>query len=435
MKNIVAIVGRPNVGKSTLFNRLTQTRDAIVEPVSGTTRDRHYGKVEWCGRQFSIIDTGGYLEGSDDVFEKEIRKQVEFAIEEAQLILFMVDVEEGLSELDEDIARILRKSRKPVLLAANKVDTSLKNLQAAEFYRLGFGEMFNISSSSGSGTGELLDAILDKLPVLAEEEEGVHIPRLAFVGKPNVGKSSIINLFLGADRNIVTPVSGTTRDAIDTRYNAFGFDFILTDTAGLRRRTKIDNDIEFYSTLRTERAIENADVCLLMIDALEGVQKQDLAIYYTIVKHHKGVVILINKWDLVDKTTNTLEEYRQMVKEQLAPFNDVPIIFTSVLEKQRVHKALQTAVEVYKNKMQKIPTSKLNELILPEIEKFPPPMYKGKIVNIKYIQQIPTHSLSFAFYCNLPQYIKEPYKRFLENKLRMYFQLTGVPINIFFRQK
>jgi GTPase len=435
MRHLVAIVGRPNVGKSTLFNRLTESRHAIVESVSGVTRDRHYGQVEWQGKTFAVVDTGGYIKNSSDIFEQEIKKQVELAIDEAEVILFAVDVTTGITDLDQAVAALLRKRGKSVIVVANKVDDAQKQMQIAEFYGFGFDSLFGISAISGSGTGDLLDHVLTLLPADVQNEDLSNIPRLAVVGKPNVGKSSIINTFLGHDRNIVTSLAGTTRDAIETRYKGFGFDFILVDTAGIRKKSKVEEDIEFYSVLRSFRAIDNSDVCLFMIDATEGVQKQDLNIFYKIIESRCGVVVVINKWDLVEKDHKTLDAYKADLLEKLAPFNDVPVVFTSVTEKQRIHKALEIAMEVYHSKTQHIPTSELNKVMLEEIEKCPPPMYKGKIVNIKYIQQVPTHNMAFAFYCNSPQYVKENYKRFLENKMRHHFKLTGVPFSLFFRTK
>ncbi len=434
MANIVAIVGRPNVGKSTLFNRLTESRDAIVDPTSGVTRDRHYGKAEWSGVEFSVIDTGGYTLNSEDIFEEEIKKQVQLAIEESSSILFMLDTTTGITDHDEAIASFLRKSDKPLLIVANKVDTNDRILQASEFYSLGLGEVYCISSASGGGTGELLDALIATFPEKVNPPDP-EIPRIAVVGRPNVGKSSLVNALLNAERNIVTNIAGTTRDALLTRYQSFGFDFFIVDTAGIRKRSKVHEDIEFYSVLRAIRAIEESDVCLLMVDASEGIQKQDLNIFYTIEKNGKGVVILINKWDLVEKDTSTMKKYEDEIRERIAPFTDVPIIFTSTISKQRIHKAIETAIDVYKNMSTRIPTSKLNDILLPIIEHTPPPGYKGKTVRIKYVMQLPTYKTSFAFYCNLPQYVKDPYKRFLENKLRENFDLTGIPINVFFRSK
>lgn len=434
MSNIVAIVGRPNVGKSTLFNRLTESRDAIVDPTEGVTRDRHYGKALWNGHEFSIIDTGGYVQGSDDIFEEEIRKQVVLAIEEANVILFMVDVMSGTLDMDREIANLLRRSKKKVILVANKVDTGDKTALSAEFYGLGLGEIYCISAQNGSGTGELLDHITSDF-ILEKESEAEQIPKIAIVGKPNVGKSSLLNALIGQERNIVTPISGTTRDSINMRYKSFGFDFYLIDTAGIRKKAKVQEDIEFYSVLRSIRTIEESDVCLFMIDATEGMQKQDLNIYYIIEKNKKGVVILVNKWDLVAKDHKTHDEYEARLRESLGTFSDVPILFISALNKQRIHKALEEASKVYENRTKKISTSKLNEFLLPIIEQTPPPSNKGKYIKIKYITQLPMHYPCFAFFCNSPQYIREPYRRFLENQLRKNFDFSGVPIRLFFRQK
>ncbi|HET8884732.1 MAG TPA: ribosome biogenesis GTPase Der [Salinimicrobium sp.] len=434
MSSIVAIVGRPNVGKSTFFNRLIQRREAIVDSVSGVTRDRHYGKSDWNGRAFSIIDTGGYVIGSDDVFEAEIDKQVELAIAEADAIIFMVDVETGVTSMDEDVAQLLRKSQKPVFLTVNKVDNSKRLENAVEFYALGLGEYYPIASISGSGTGELLDALIESLPV-EEEEEEEELPRFAVVGRPNAGKSSFINALIGEDRYIVTDVAGTTRDAIDTRYNRFGFEFNLVDTAGIRRKSKVKEDIEFYSVMRSVRAIEHCDVCLIVMDAQRGFDGQVQNIFWLAERNRKGIVILVNKWDLLEKETQTLKEYEDNIRREIAPFTDVPIIFISALTKQRIFKAIETAVEVYKNRSKKIKTSVLNEVMLPIIENQPPPALKGKYVKIKYCMQLPTPQPQFAFFCNLPQYVKEPYKRFIENKLRKEFNFTGVPVSVYFRKK
>lgn len=435
MSNIIAIVGRPNVGKSTLFNRLTESSNAIVKEISGVTRDRIYGRGEWNGMPFSVIDTGGYVHGSEDIFEGEIRKQVKLAIEEASVIVFMVDVTTGIVDLDETVAAMLRKSKKKVFIVANKVDNTQRYGLSSEFYQFGLGDVYDMSATNGSGTGELLDDIINAFDPNAQFEEVSDLPRIAVVGKPNVGKSSLINAFTGQERNIVTDISGTTRDAINTRFKAFGFDFMLIDTAGIRKKAKVTEDIEYYSTLRSVRTIENADVCIFMIDATEGIQKQDLHIYYMIEKNHKGVVVLVNKWDLVEKDHTTMLQYEEKLREELAPFNDVPIIFTSTLTKQRIHKALETAMEVYANRIKKVPTSELNDLLLPIIDATPPPSLKGKYIKIKYITQLPTHAPAFAFFCNLPQYIPDSYKRFLENKLRANFNFTGIPIRIFFRKK
>lgn len=435
MSNIIAIVGRPNVGKSTLFNRLTESQNAIVKEVSGVTRDRIYGRGEWNGMPFSVIDTGGYVRGSDDVFEEEIRKQVIIAIEEASVIVFMVDVMTGIVDLDSTVAELLRKSKKKVFVVANKVDNTQRYGLSSEFWSFGLGDVYDVSATNGSGTGELLDDIIKAFDPNAQFQEETDLPRIAVVGKPNVGKSSLINAFTGQERNIVTDVSGTTRDAINTRYRAFGFDFMLIDTAGIRKKAKVQEDIEYYSTLRSVRTIEGSDVCIFMIDATEGIQKQDLHIYYMIEKNHKGVVVLVNKWDLIEKDHTTMLAYEEKIREELAPFNDVPIIFTSTITKQRIHKALETAMEVYENRVKKIATSDLNDLLLPIIEATPPPSLKGKYIRIKYITQLPTHAPAFAFFCNLPQYIPDSYKRFLENKLRENFNFSGVPVRIFFRKK
>ena len=436
MSNIVAIVGRPNVGKSTLFNRLTESRDAIVKEISGVTRDRLYGKGEWNGYQFSVIDTGGYATTKEDIFEGEIRKQVELAVEEANVILFMLDVTTGIVEMDNVVAQLLRKSKKKIIVVANKVDSNDRVGMSAEFYSLGLGEVFDLSATNGSGTGEILDALV---PYFDKENESIReeddLPRFAIVGRPNVGKSSLINAFTGQERNIVTDISGTTRDSIHTRYKSFGFDFLLIDTAGIRKKAKVTEDIEFYSVLRSVRTIENADVCLFLIDASEGIQKQDLSIYYMIEKNSKGVVVLVNKWDLVEKDHKTMVEYEENLRKQLAPYNDVPIIFTSTITKQRIHKALETAMEVFTNRTKKIPTSKLNDVMLEVIQQTPPPANKGKYIKIKFVQQLPTHAPAFAFFCNLPQYLTEAYRRFLENRMREVFDFKGVPIKIFFRKK
>jgi len=435
MSNIIAIVGRPNVGKSTLFNRLTKSRTAIVEEVSGVTRDRIYGVSEWNGIDFSVIDTGGYVQGSDDIFEGEIRKQVEIAIDEANVILFVVDVTVGVTDLDEEVAKILRKTNKPIYLVANKVDNTARQFDSADFYQFGLGELFNVSAINGSGTGELLDKLVTEFDPEGAPEDEEHIPRIAVVGKPNVGKSSFINAITGEERNIVTPISGTTRDSIDTRYQLFGFDFKLIDTAGIRKKAKVDQGLEYFSVVRSIRSIENADVCIFMIDAADGIGKQDLNIFYVIEKNKKGVVVLVNKWDLVEKDTMSTKEWEDNIREQLAPFNDVPIIFTSTVTKQRLHKGLEKAMEVHENRIQRISTSKLNEFVMDVVKKQPPPAVKGKFVKIKYATMLPTHSPSFAFFCNMPQYIREDYKRFIENRLREEFNFEGVPIRVFFRKK
>ncbi|MFN9595470.1 MAG: ribosome biogenesis GTPase Der [Bacteroidota bacterium] len=433
MANIVAIVGRPNVGKSTLFNRLVQERKAIVDEVAGVTRDRHYGKSEWTGHHFTVIDTGGYVRGSEDIFEDEIRKQVMLAVDEADVILFVVDVTTGLTDLDEEVARMLRKSKKKVLLVANKVDHSGRGFENAEFYKLGLGEIFNISAISGSGTGELLDETVSDFP--QEEPEQDNLPKIAIVGQPNVGKSSLLNTLLGMERTIVTPMAGTTRDTIHTRYKGFGFDFYLIDTAGLRRKGKVKEDIEFYSVMRTIRAIEDSDVCILMIDATQGLSAQDINIYGLAERNKKGIVLLVNKWDLIEGKEKSMKLIEEEIREKLAPFNDIPIIFTSVLKKQRIHKALETALEVYQNRKQRISTSTLNKVMLAVIEHYPPPSTKGKSIKIKYVTQLPGGNPHFAFFCNLPQYIRDPYRRYLENQLRANFNLTGVPISIHLRAK
>lgn len=435
MANIVAIVGRPNVGKSTLFNRLTQSRKAIVDEISGVTRDRHYGKTDWNGKEFSIIDTGGYVTGSDDVFEEEIRKQVLLAMEESDLILFLVDVTSGITHSDELIAQILRKTSKKSILVVNKVDNSERYFESNEFYKLGLGDIFPISSINGSGTGELLDKIVASLPKPAEIVEETELPKFSIVGRPNVGKSSLVNALLDTERNIVTPIAGTTRDSIYTRYNKFNHDFYLIDTAGLRKKAKVKEDIEFYSVMRSIRAIENSDVCMLMLDATQGIESQDLHILKLIIRNKKGVVILVNKWDLVEKDTKTADQYIKDLKKRTAPFEDYPVVFISAIHKQRIHKVLEEAVKVHENRRKKITTSQLNKIMLEAIEAFHPPVYKGKYINIKYVSQLPVPTPAFAFFCNLPQYIKDPYKRYLENRLRENFDFKGVPIEIFFRKK
>jgi len=435
MSNIVAIVGRPNVGKSTFFNRLIQRREAIVDAVSGVTRDRHYGKSDWNGKEFSLIDTGGYVVGSDDIFEAEIDKQVELAIDEADAIIFMVDVESGVTGMDEDVAQLLRKSKKPVFLAVNKVDNYKRAEDAVEFYSLGLGEYYTIASINGSGTGDLLDALVEALPDVEEEEEVDELPRFAVVGRPNAGKSSFINALIGEDRYIVTDIAGTTRDSIDTKYNRFGFEFNLVDTAGIRRKSKVKEDLEFYSVMRSVRAIEHSDVCLLVLDATRGFDGQVQNIFWLAQRNRKGIVILVNKWDLVEKETKTAKEFETFIRKQIEPFTDVPIVFISVLNKQRIFKAIETAVEVYNNRSKRIKTSVLNDILLPIIENYPPPAYKGKFVKIKYIMQLPTPQPQFAFFCNLPQYVKEPYKRYLENKLREKFDFHGVPVSVYMRKK
>ena len=436
MANIVAITGRPNVGKSTLFNRLTQTRHAIVSDEAGTTRDRQYGKCEWCGSEFSVIDTGGWVVNSDDVFEEEIRKQVQLAVDEADVILFLVDGQNGTTDLDEAVAGILRRTRKPVLLVCNKVDNN-ETWLAAEFYGLGLGDPVCISAATGSGTGDLLDTIVATLPKDAQEQPEENIPRFAVVGRPNAGKSSLINAFIGEDRHIVTDIAGTTRDSIYTRYDKFGFDFYLVDTAGIRKKSKVSEDLEFYSVMRSIRAIENSDVCILMIDATRGIETQDMNIFQLIQRNRKSLVVVVNKWDLVeDKSTIVQKTFEGAIRERMAPFTDFPIIFSSAITKQRIFKVLETAKEVYECRTRRVPTGRLNEEMLPLIEAYPPPSIKGKYIKIKYCSQIPdVHVPTFVFYANLPQYVKEPYRRFLENKIRERWNFTGCPINIFIRQK
>ena len=434
MGNIVAIVGRPNVGKSTLFNRLTESREAIVDEISGVTRDRNYGRSEWNGREFSVIDTGGYVTNSEDVFEEEIRKQVLLALNEANAILFVVDVENGITDLDAALAGMLRKIDKPVLLTVNKVDNHQRRYEANVFYKLGLGEIWPVSSINGSGTGDLLDElVIHFLKEDAPPQE--EIPGFAVVGRPNVGKSTLINTLIGEERNIVTPIAGTTRDSILTRYTKYKHDFHLIDTAGVRKKGKVSEDLEFYSVLRSIRAIETSDVCMLLIDAERGMESQDMNILNLIIRNRKGVVILVNKWDLVEKDQHSTEKFAGEIRRKTAPFQDLPVIFISAISKQRVFKVLESAMEVYRNRMQKIPTSALNTYLLDAIEEHPPPAHKGKYIRIKFVTQLPTHAPSFAFYANLPQYIKDPYKRYLENKLRKKYTFTGVPIQIFFRKK
>jgi len=434
--SILAIVGRPNVGKSTLFNRLIGRRDAIVDPTSGVTRDRHYGRSDWNGKEFSVIDTGGYVDQSGDIFEEEIKKQVNLAVEEADCILFVVDAREGLTGMDEDLASRLRKSKKPVFVVANKVDSHHQVHDVNEFYKLGLGDLYSISAITGSGTGELLDAVVDVMNMPDDEDQSIQdIPKIAIVGRPNAGKSSLVNLLLGDDRTIVTSVPGTTRDSIHTRYHSFGLDFLLIDTAGIRKKSKVSEDVEFYSVMRAIRSIEHSDVCILMVDAERGFEVQDINIFSLIEKNHKGVVILVNKWDLIEKETNTHKEFEEYIRERTAPFRDVPVIFTSVTRKQRVFKAVETAIDVYRRKGVKIPTRKLNDVMLPIIQQTPPPKVKDKIIRIKYITQLPKSFPAFVFFCNHPQYVKESYQRFLENKLRENFNLTGVPLGVFFRKK
>ena len=435
MSNIVAIVGRPNVGKSTLFNRLIGTRKAIVNEESGVTRDRNYGKSTWNGKDFSVIDTGGYVSNSDDIFEEEINKQVLLAMEEADVILFMVDAEIGVTDLDQNFARLLRNIDKPIYLVANKVDNQDRMYEAQEFYRLGIpGDLFCISSVSGSGTGDLLDQVVSHFRENTVEDTD-DLPRITIVGRPNVGKSSTINALIGQERNIVTDIAGTTRDTLNTHYTQFGYDFVLVDTAGVRKKAKVNEDVEFYSVMRSIRAIEESDVCMLLIDATRGMEAQDLNIFHLIERNHKGVVIVVNKWDLIEKDNKTLAAYEQDLRKKIAPFKDVEIIFSSALTKQRLLKTLEAALHVYENRRRKLKTSEFNRVMLEAIEEFPPPSLKGKYVKIKYATQLPTHAPSFAFYCNRPQYVKEPYKRFLENKIRENWDFRGVPIQIFMRKK
>ncbi|MDO5105821.1 ribosome biogenesis GTPase Der [Capnocytophaga sp.] len=435
MSAIVAIVGRPNVGKSTFFNRLIKRREAIVDSVSGVTRDRHYGKTDWNGVEFSVIDTGGYVIGSDDTFEKEIDKQVNLAIDEADAIIFMVNVEDGVTGMDETVADLLRRAKKPIFVAVNKVDSNNRLADANEFYAFGFENLYTLSSINGSGSGELLDDLVKALPERENQTNDDELPRFAVVGRPNTGKSSFINALIGEDRYIVTDIAGTTRDAIDTKYNRFGFEFNLVDTAGIRRKSKVKEDLEFYSVMRSIRAIEHSDVCILMIDATRGFEGQDSNIFWLAERNRKGIVILVNKWDLVEKNNNTTKEYEAIIRKEIAPFTDVPIIFVSALTKQRIYKAIETAVEVYKNRSKRIPTHKLNEVMLPIIENYPPPAIKGKYIKIKYCTQLPTPMPQFVFFANLPQYVKDPYRRFVENKLRENFDFNGVPIDVYFRQK
>jgi len=433
-KDTVAIVGRPNVGKSTLFNRFTESRKAIVDEVSGVTRDRHYGEVEWEGKTFKVIDTGGYVKNSEDVFEKEIRKQVEIAINEATVVLFLVDVSSGVTDLDEVVAEMLRSSDKKVIVVVNKVDNIQRRYDASEFYSLGLGEIYTVSSMHGSGTGDLLDEIYNSLEFPDQEEES-EIPRYAVVGRPNVGKSSLINSLIGEERNIVTPVSGTTRDSINARYTKFGHDFFLVDTAGLRKKGKVHDDLEFYSVMRAIRTVEKADVCLLMIDATRQIEGQDVNILKLIIKNQRGVVLLVNKWDLVEKDTQTTKRFTEEIKRKIAPFQDIPIIFTSALYKQRIHKVLEVAQKVYQNRRRKISTPKLNKVIQKAVDDYRPPAVHGRYIKIKYVTQLHTFAPSFAFFCNYPQYIKPPYKRYLENVLRKNFEFQGVPVRIYFRKK
>lgn len=434
MANIVAIVGRPNVGKSTLFNRLTETRQAIVDEVAGVTRDRHYGKAEWNGVEFSLIDTGGYIKGSDDAFESEIRKQVTVAIEESSALIFVVDITDGITDFDREVANIIRKSNKPVIVVANKADNHELSNYAAEFYKFGIGEIYAISAISGAGTGDMLDALVKLLPKDEGAINQINLPKIAIVGRPNVGKSSLTNALLGEERTIVTAIAGTTRDTINTRYNKFGHDFWLIDTAGMRKKAKVYEDLEFYSVMRTINAIENSDVCLLMIDAQSGLEAQDLSILTLIEKNRKGVAIIINKWDLIEKDTKTADVFEKTMREKIAPFRDIPIIFISVKDKQRIMKAVDVAMYVYQNKTKHIPTRQLNDFLLPLIEAYPPPSIKGKDIKIKYTTQLKGEAL-FILYCNLPQYVQENYKRFIENKLREQFDFCGVPMVISIRKK
>lgn len=435
MANILAIVGRPNVGKSTLFNRLIEQRQAIVDEVEGVTRDRHYGKSDWNGVEFSVIDTGGYVTNSEDIFEGEIRKQVMLAIDEADVILFLTDVMSGVTDLDDGVASILRKSNKKVVIGVNKVDNNSRQYMTADFYSLGLGEVYGLSSINGSGTGDLLDAVVEGFDKTEPVDEENALPKIAVVGRPNAGKSSLINALLDEERNIVTDIAGTTRDSINTTYNKFGHEFEIIDTAGLRKKSKVSEDLEFYSVMRAVRSIEDSDVCMLLIDAERGIEAQDVNIFHLIEKNRKGVVVLINKWDLIEKNTHSVKEYTEMIKEKLAPFTDVPILFVSALTKQRVYKAVETAMEVYRNRKHRISTSELNEYLLEAIEAYPPPSLKGKYIQIKYCTQLPTGVPQFAFYCNLPQYVREAYKRYLENKLRAAYNFTGVPIQIYMRKK
>lgn len=434
MRNIVAIVGRPNVGKSTLFNRLTQSRSAIVDETSGVTRDRNYGVGDWCGKEFSVIDTGGYLLDDEDHFNKEIRRQVQLAIDEADVILFLVDGMQGLTSMDQDVADLLRRTSKPVILVVNKIDTPNKEYAMGEFYGLGFDQVFPLSAVNGAGTGDLLDLVVKDMK---DEQEIIpdDLPRVTVIGRPNVGKSSIINAFIGEERNIVTPIAGTTRDTVFTRYNQFGFDFYLVDTAGVRRKQKVKEDIEFYSVMRSIRAIENSDVCVLMLDATAGLEAQDLNLFGLCRRNNKGVVVVVNKWDLVEKENNTLVKYRERILERLAPDNDVPVVFTSVINKQRIYQVLERVKEVYENRSRRVPTSELNDTLMPILKQTPPPIYKGKTVKIKYATQLPIKYPAFVLFCNLPQYIKEPYKRFVENQLRSLWNFSGVPVKVFFREK
>ncbi|MEM9830590.1 MAG: ribosome biogenesis GTPase Der [Bacteroidota bacterium] len=435
MSNIVAIVGRPNVGKSTFFNRLVERRQAIMDDESGVTRDRHYGYAQWSGKHFTVIDTGGYVANSDDVFEEAIRSQVELAIDEASVILFMVDVETGITDLDESFAQELRGTEKPIYIVANKADNTERSFQSAEFYGLGIGEVFAISSASGAGTGDLLDAVISHFATDDEEDPDAGIPRLAILGRPNVGKSSFLNVLLGQERSIVTDIAGTTRDALHSHYNLYGKEFILIDTAGLRKKAKISDNIEFYSTMRSVQALQDSDICIIMLDAQRGMEAQDMNIVQLAHKNKKGTLILVNKWDLIEKDTNTAEQFRKRIYERLGEYNYIPIVFTSMATKQRVYQAIEKAAEVYENRQRRISTSQLNDKLLPEIEKYPPPAVKGKYIKIKYITQLPTNTPAFAFFCNHPQYVKAAYQRYLENRLRDHFNFEGVPLRIFFRKK
>ena len=435
MSNIVAIVGRPNGGKSTFFNRLLERREAIVDSVAGVTRDRHYGKTEWNGKEFTVIDTGGYVVGSDDIFEEEIRKQVQLALDEASVILFLVDAQEGVHHLDTEVANLLRKSQKPVLLVVNKTDNSALHLSSAEFYQLGFKNFFTISAITGSGSGELLDEIVTHFNDNEYVDKFEGLPKITIVGRPNVGKSTFTNALLGEERNIVTDIAGTTRDSIETLYNQFGHQFVLIDTAGIRKKNRVKEDLEFYSVMRSIRSIEYSDVVILMIDATQGWEAQDMNIFSLAQKNRRGIMIVVNKWDLVEKETNTMKQYEKVIRSRIEPFTDVPILFISALTKQRILKAVETAMEVYSNRSRRIKTSQLNETMLPIIQNTPPPAIKGKYIKVKYCTQLPTYSPQFAFFCNLPQYVKEPYKRFVENQLRKNFDFSGVPIEVYFRQK
>lgn len=434
MANIVAIVGRPNVGKSTFFNRLVEKRSAIMDDTSGVTRDRHYGIAEWNGKQFTTIDTGGYVVGSDDKFEGAIRRQVEIALEEASVIVFMVDCIDGLTGLDKDFANVLRKSKKPVYIAANKADNQERALMANEFYALGFTDIFPISSTSGSGTGELLDEVVNHFPATAPDTIS-DIPRIAILGRPNTGKSSFLNVLLGKERSIVTEEAGTTRDAIDSHYTAFGKNFILTDTAGIRKKSRVHDNVEFYSVMRSIQAMQNSDVCIILVDATRGFESQDMNIITLAHKYNKGTLIMVNKWDLIEKDNTTVEKFKKEIREKLGEMDYIPMLFTSVVQKQRIYQVIENAIAISENRTKKIPTSKLNDAMLPEIERYPPPAHKGKYIKIKYVTQLPVKTPTFAFFCNLPQYIKQPYKRYIENKVRHHFDFEGVPLNIFFRKK